>query len=100
MPGITGSVLGLVRTVSVYCHRVKSLNLQVVSVWQKIRINYLHRSLPQDTLACCWDDKQPRNRQTFPVFPMAQQLPGHRLQRMAVDGNVHTAALTAKQQDH
>ena len=63
-PGVIGSALGLVGPVSVYCDWV-SLNVwsaTSVSVWQHVKLSEQIR--PWDTLACCWDVKQPTNKQT------------------------------------
>ena len=64
LPGITGSALGLVGLMSVYCDWM-SLQVQSatsVLVWQQVnlseQINFW------DTLACCWDMEQATSKQT------------------------------------
>ena len=63
-PGVIGSVLGLVGQVSVYCDwvRWKVRSATSISVWQHVKLSEQIR--PWDTLACCWDVKQPTNKQT------------------------------------
>ena len=63
-PGVLGSVLGLVGPVSVYCDwvRWKVRSATPVYVWQDVKLSEQIR--PRDTLACCWDVKQPTNKQT------------------------------------
>ena len=63
-PGVIGSALGLVGPVSAYCDwvRWKVWSAASVSVWQHVKLSVQIR--PWDTLACCWDDKQPTNKQT------------------------------------
>ena len=60
-PGVIGSVLGLVVPVSVYCDwvRKKVWSATSISVWQDVKSSEQIR--PWDTLACCWDIKQPTN---------------------------------------
>ena len=62
MPGIIGSVLGLVGLVSVYCDwvRWKVWSADFISVWQHVKLSEQVR--PWDTLACCWGVKQPTNK--------------------------------------
>ena len=62
-PGFIGSVLGLVGPVSVYCDWVRWTvwSATSVSVWQHIKLSEQIR--PWGTLACCWDIKQPTNKQ-------------------------------------
>ena len=62
-PGVIGSVLGLVGPVSVYCDwvRKKVWSTTSISVWQHVKLSEQIR--PWDTLACCWDVKQPTNNQ-------------------------------------
>ena len=64
MPGIIGSVLGLVGPVSVYCDwvRWKVGSATSISVWQHVILSVQIYSW--DTLACCWDIKQATNQQT------------------------------------
>ena len=59
----TGSALGLVGLVSVYCDwvRWKVWSATSISVWQHVKLSEQIR--PWDTLACCWDVKQPTNKQ-------------------------------------
>ena len=62
VPGVTGSVLGLVGPVSVYWDwvRWKVGSATSISVWQHINLSkQIH---PWDTLECCWDVKQPTNK--------------------------------------
>ena len=67
-PGVTGSALGLAGKVSVYCDwvRWKVWSAISISVWQHVKLS--ERIRPGDTLACCWDVKQPTNN-TPPPFP-------------------------------
>ena len=60
-PDIIASALGLVGLVSVYCDwvRWKVWYATSTSVWQHIKLSEQIR--PWDTLACCWDIKQPTN---------------------------------------
>ena len=60
-PGVIGSVLGLIGPVSVYWNwvRWKVWSATSISVWQHIKLYKQIR--PWDTLACCWDTKQPTN---------------------------------------
>ena len=63
-PAVTGSVLGLVGSVSVYFGwvRWKVWSATSISMWQHIHLpEQIH---PWDTLACCWDVKQTTNQQT------------------------------------
>ena len=62
-PGVIGSALGLVGPVSVYCDwvRWKVWSATCISVWQHVKLSEQIR--PWDTLACCWDVKQPTNKQ-------------------------------------
>ena len=64
LPGVIGSMLGLVGPVSVYCDwvRWKVWFATSISVWQHIKLSEQIR--PWDTLACCWDVKQTTNKQT------------------------------------
>ena len=64
LPGVIGSALGLVGPVSVYCDwvRWKVWSAASISVWQHVKLSVQIR--PWDTLACCWDDKEPTNKQT------------------------------------
>ena len=63
-PGVIGSVLGLVGPVSVYCDwvRWKVWSATSISVWQHVQLS--EQTRPWDTLACCWDVKQPTNKQS------------------------------------
>ena len=69
-PGGIGSVLGLVGPVSVYCDwvRWKIGSATSISVWQYVKLSEQIR--PWDTLACCWDVKQPttkkKKKKNFP----------------------------------
>ena len=60
-PGVIGSALGLVGPVSVYCDwvRWKVWSATSISVWQHVKL--CEQIRPWDTLACCWDVKQPTN---------------------------------------
>ena len=58
--GIIGSVLGLVGSVSCDWVRWKVWSATSISVWQHIKLSEQIR--PWDTLACCWDVKQPANK--------------------------------------
>ena len=60
--GVIGSALGLVGPVSVYCDwvRWKVWSATSISVWQHVKLSEQIR--PWDTLACCWDVKQPTNQ--------------------------------------
>ena len=62
-PGAIGSVLGLVGPVSVYCDwvKLKVWSATAVSVWQHVK--WSEQTRPLDTFACCWDVKQPTNKQ-------------------------------------
>ena len=64
-PGIIGSTLGLVGPVSVYCDwvRWKVGSATSISVWQHVKLCKQIR--PWDTITCCWDVKQPTNKQTI-----------------------------------
>ena len=64
-PGVIGSALGLVGRVSAYCDwvRWKVWSATSISVWQ--HINFSEQIRPWDTLACCWDVKQPTNKQNL-----------------------------------
>ena len=61
-PSAVGSVLGLVGPVSVYCDwvRWKVWSATSISVWQHVKLSEQIR--PGDTLACCWNAKQPTNK--------------------------------------
>ena len=61
VPGIIGSALGLASPMSVYCDWVRSKvgSATTISVWQHTKLSVQIR--PWDTLACCWDIKQPTN---------------------------------------
>ena len=61
-PGVIWSVLGLVGPVSVYCDwvRWKVWSATSISVWQHVKLSEQIR--PWDTLAWCWDVKQPTNK--------------------------------------
>ena len=61
-PGVIGSALGLVGPVSVCCDwvRWKVWSAASISVWQQVKLSVQIR--PWDTLACCWDVKQPTNK--------------------------------------
>ena len=63
-PGGIGSVLRLVGPVSVYYEwvRCKVWSATYISVWQYVKLS--EQICPWDTLACCWDVKQPTNKQT------------------------------------
>ena len=63
-PGVTGSALRVVGPVSVYCDwvRWKVWSATSISVWQHVKLSVQIR--PWDTLPCCWDIKQPTNKQT------------------------------------
>ena len=67
-PGVIGSVLGLVGPVSVYCDLVrwKVWSATSVSVWLHVILSEQIR--PWDTPACCWDVKQPPNKQVHRSF--------------------------------
>ena len=77
-PGVIGSALGLVGPVSVYCDwvRWKVGSAASISVLQHIKLSEQIR--PWDTLACCWDVKQPTNNNisghSSPVGPLLFQL--------------------------
>ena len=60
-PGVIGSALGLVGLVLVYCDwvRWKVWSATSISVWQHVKLSVQIR--PWDTLAWCWDAKQPTN---------------------------------------
>ena len=62
LPGIIGSVLGLVDPLSVYCDwvRWKVWSATSISVWQHVTLSEQIR--PWDTLVCCWDVKQLTNK--------------------------------------
>ena len=64
-----GSALGLVGPVSVYCDwvRWKVWSAASISVWQHVKLSVQIR--PWDTLACCWDDKQPTNKTKHSYLP-------------------------------
>ena len=66
-PGVIGSALGLVGPVSVHCDwvRWKVWSATSVSVWQHVKLSKQIR--PWDTLACCWDVKQPTNKHIVTV---------------------------------
>ena len=57
--GFTGSALGVVCPVSIYCGwvRQKVRFATSVSVWQHLQL--YEQICPWHTLACCWDVKQP-----------------------------------------
>ena len=59
MPGVTGSVLGLVDHMSVH-HNSKIVALQVLSVWQ--HVTWSQQSPPWDTLCLLQATKQHRNK--------------------------------------
>ena len=58
-PGVIGSALGLADPVSVSCDwvRWKVWSATPISVWQHVKPSEQIR--PLNTLACCWDVKQP-----------------------------------------
>ena len=60
--GVRGSALGLVGPVSIYCDYVrwKVGSATSVSVWQHVKL--FEQIRPWDTLACCWEVKQPTNK--------------------------------------
>ena len=64
-PVVIGSVLGLVGPVSGYCDWVREnvWSAASISVWQLRKSS--EQICPWDTLACCWDIKQPTNKQTL-----------------------------------
>ena len=64
VPGVIGSVLGLVGLVSVYCDwvRWKVWSPTSISVWQHVQLSEQIR--PWDTLACYWDVKQASKQPT------------------------------------
>ena len=66
-PAVIGSALGLVGPVSVYCDwvRWKVWSAASISVWQHVTLSEQIR--PWDTLACCWDVKQPTNNNNSKV---------------------------------
>ena len=68
-PGVIRSALGLVGPVSVYCDwmRYKVGSATSISVWQHVKLSEQIR--PWDTLACCWDVKQPTNNPLSPPCP-------------------------------
>ena len=79
-PGVIGSVLGLVGQVSVYCDwvRWKVWSATSISVWQHVKLSEQIR--PRDTLACCWDVKQPTNKTNplhFTLAGFSYALPGY-----------------------
>ena len=61
-PGVLGSVLGLVGAASVCCDwvRWKVWSATSISVWQHVQLSEQIR--PWETLACCWDVKQPTKK--------------------------------------
>ena len=71
-PGIIGSALGLVGPVSVYCDwvRWKVWSATSISVWQHVKLSEQIR--PWDTLACCWDVKQPTKKPQTNWLPCSQ----------------------------
>ena len=72
VPGVLGSTLGLVGPVSVNCDwaRWKVWSATSISVWQHVNLSELVR--PWDTLACCWDVKQPTNNNPIILYPSIQ----------------------------
>ena len=58
-PVVIGSAMGLVGLVSVYCDWVKE---KLLSLRQHVTLS--EQTCPGDTLACCWDVKQPTNQPT------------------------------------
>ena len=62
VPGDTGSALGLVGPMSIYCHwvRWKVRFATPSSVWQHVELS---ERIPvhEIRLVCCWDVKQPTN---------------------------------------
>ena len=65
LPSFVGSALVLVGPVLVYCDwvRWKVWSATSISVWQRVKLSEKIR--PSDTLACCWDVKQPTSKQLF-----------------------------------
>ena len=65
-PGVIVSVLGLVGPVSVYCDWVRWRvgSATSIAVWQLVKLSEQIRT--RDTLACCWDVKQPTNNNPSP----------------------------------
>ena len=65
LPGAWHYRVGLVGPVSVYCDRVrwKVWSATSISVWQHVQLSEQIR--PWDTLACCWEVKQPTNKQSY-----------------------------------
>ena len=61
-PNVIRSAHGLLGPVSVYCDwvRWKVGSATSISVWQHVKLSSEIR--PRDTLACCWDVKQPTNK--------------------------------------
>ena len=73
-PGLTGSLLGLVDPLSVYCDCVRWTvwSATSVSVWPHVKLAV--QILPLDTLACCWDVKQATNQQLeADALPLGQR---------------------------
>ena len=68
VPGMIGSVLGLVGPVSVYCDwvRWKVWSTTSISVWQHVKLS--EQNCPWDKLACCWDVKQQTLRPAVTLF--------------------------------
>ena len=61
LPGVIGSVLGLVGLVSVYCDWVRLNVWSATSVCQHVKLS--EQICPWDTLACCWTlSKQQTNQ--------------------------------------
>ena len=75
LPGVIGSVLGLVGLVSVHCDWVRLNVWSATSVCQHVKLSVQIR--PWDTLACCWDVKQATNHpaQAATVCEEAVSLP-------------------------
>ena len=74
-PGVIGSVPELVGPVSVYCDwvRWKVWSATSISVWQHVKLSEQIR--PWDTLACCWEVKQPTKKQTLPLYDRSLAFP-------------------------
>ena len=68
-PGVLWSVLGLVGPVSVYCDFVRWKVVSAASIWVWQHVKLSEQIRPWDTLACCWDVKQPTNYNLSPPPP-------------------------------
>ena len=94
MPGILGSVLGLVGPVSVYCDwvRWKVWSATSISVWQHVKLSEQIRLW--DTLACCWEVKPPTNKTLFSLTMAVYNIERNALWAAVVHSRCETVSVS------